>query len=38
MYVCVSHVIIRHTYMYIELRRSFVLLVYCVSFNILSVH
>jgi len=38
MYVCVSHVIIRLTYMYIELGRFFVLLLYCVYFNILSVH
>jgi len=38
MYVCVSHVIIRLTYMYIELGRFFSLLVHCVSFNVLSVH
>ena len=36
-YVCVSRVIIRLTYMYIESRRGFSLLLYCVSFNVLSV-
>jgi len=38
MYVYVSHVIIRLTHMYIALGRFFPLLVYCVSFNVLSVH
>jgi len=35
---CVSHVITRFTHMYIELRRFILFLVYCVSFNVLSVH
>ena len=35
---CVSHVIIRFTHMYIELRRFILFLVYCVSFNVVSVH